>query len=283
MAKKYRVLIPIDKPQAARELITLGAAVARHYRGEAIALNILLRSRQEMCQMSSREVDTLLDEHNQLLKEYCRHTRELGITVTPATVLSQWVQETILHEARTRGANMVIMGWNKPPQTPGAVMGSILDKVASQAPADVAVFRNRGLQDRKVLLSTAGGPESHLGAQIAAALQNTWGAAVTLLHLVKTKEEMDKGRQILEEFSDRYRLKARRIIKTRENFTAGILEESKFHNLIIVGGSRVGIFSRMFSRTIPDKVVEQAESSVLITHRHGTLPFMTRFFGSRRP
>ncbi len=283
MAKKYRVLIPISQPQAERELVTLGAAVAQHHRGEAIVLNILLRSRQELAQLSPEEAKSHISEQNQLLRESCRHTRELGIEVIPVTVLSNGVQETIVQEARARGAGMVIMDWNKPSQTPGAVMGSLLDKVTSQAPADVAFFRNRGLEDGKILLSTAGGPESHLGGQIAAALQNTLQASVTLLHLVKTREEMEKGREILEEFSRRYRLKARRIIKTRENFTAGILEESKFHNLIIVGGSRVGIFTRMFSRTIPEKVVEQAESSVLVTHRHGPLPFMTRFFGSRRP
>ena len=162
-------------------------------------------------------------------------------------------------------------------------MGSILDRVAARAPANIAVFRNRGLKDHRVLLSTAGGPDSHLGGQIAAALQQTAGASITLLHLVKSRDKMDQGRAVLEEFAKKHNLKARRILKAREDFTAGILEESRFHDLIVIGGSRTGLFPRIFFRTIPQRVVEQAECSVLVTLRQGPLPFMTRFFGARKP
>lgn len=279
MSKKFLVIIPLANSQAERDLITMGAAVARHQKGEAVALNILPPSGHGMGNLTATSKASLLTEQNEHLAISCRHTQELGIIVTPVTLVSATVRDTIIEETRNRGANLVIMGWSKPTQTPGAVMGSILDKVAAQAPADVAIFRNRGLGDKRILLSTAGGPESHLGGEIAAGLQHTLGASVTLLHLVRAKEDMGKGKEILAQFAKKYGLKAKRIIKTREDFTAGILEESKFYDLIIVGGSQVGIFKRMFSRTIPEKVVEQADCSVLVTHRHGRLPLMTRFFG----
>jgi formate-nitrite transporter family protein len=281
MSKKFLVIIPLANSQAERDLITMGAAVARHQRGEAVALNILLPSTYGMGGLSAAAKESLLKEQNDHLKDSCRHTKDLGITVTPVTLFSSTIQDTILQEARDRGANLVIMGWSKPTQTPGAVMGSILDKVAAQAPADVAIFRGRGLGDKRILLSTAGGPESHLGGQIAAGLQSTMAASVTLLHLVRVKEDMGKGKDILAQFAKKYGLKAKRIIKTREDFTAGILEESKFYDLIIVGRSQAGLFKKIFSRTIPEKVAEQADCSVLVTHRYGRLPLMTRFFGYR--
>jgi formate-nitrite transporter family protein len=281
MSKKFLVIIPLANSQAEKDLITMGAAVARHQRGEAVALNILLPSAYGMDSLSTAERESLLQEQNHQLADSCRHTGDLGISVTPVTLFSANIQETIIQETRTRGANLIIMGWSKPTQTPGAVMGSILDKVAAQAPTDVAIFRGRGLGDKRILLSTAGGPESHLGGQIAAGLQNTLGASVTLLHLVRVKEDMQKGKEILAQFAKKYGLKAKRIIKTREDFTAGILEESKFHDIIIVGRSQVGLFKKIFYRTIPEKVVEQANCSVLVTQRYGRLPFMTRFFGYR--
>lgn len=281
MSKKFLVIIPLANSQTERDLITMGAAVARHQKGEAVALNILLPSAYDMDALSSVEKDSLLQEQNNRLADSCRHTQDLGITITPFTLFSSTIQETIIQETRSRGANLVIMGWSKPTQTPGAVMGSILDKVAAQAPADVAIFRGRGLGDKRVLLSTAGGPESHLGGHIAAGLQSTLAASVTLLHLVKVKEDMGTGKEILAQFAKKYGLKAKRIIKTREDFTAGILEESKFYDLIIVGSSQIGLFKKIFSRTIPEKVVEQANCSVLVTQRYGRLPLMTRFFGYR--
>ena len=161
-------------------------------------------------------------------------------------------------------------------------MGNTIDRIVARAHCDIAIFRGKGLEEEmRILLSTAGGPESNLGGEIAKALQDVLDAEITLLHLVRDKQEMKRGRSILEDFSQRHRLRTKRLIKIREDFTASIVEESKFHDLVIMGGSQEGLLKRLFKGTIPEKVVEQAPSSVLVTHRHGRLPFMTYLFGYR--
>ncbi len=281
MARTYRVILPLAHPSIAWELTTLGAAVALHKKGEVVALNILPPVPREDG-ANKEEIEARIRDQNNLLQKACRHTRKMGLKIRPVTLTSQKVQETIINEARARHASLVLMEWNGPSHTPGAILGNIIDKVVNSSPSDVAVFTNRGLNEYRILLPTAGGPESHLGGQIAAALQNVMSAKVTLLHLVKGQEEMAQGKKILEDFENRFSLKAYKLIKTREDFTTGILEESKFYDLIILGGSQEGLFKKIFIKTIPEKVVRQAACSVLVTHMQGRLPLLTYLFGYRR-
>lgn len=281
LAKIYRVILPLANPDTEEDLTTIGAVMALYNHGEVIALNILDLPRYSKDNLNQDEFQDLINEHKLALEKACRHAQKIGVKTTPVTLASQKIQDTIINEAKERNADLIVMGWSGPTRTPGAVMGRILDKVVSQSPTDIAILRSRGFKNRKILLPTAGGEESYLGGKIAAALQHTLDAEVTLLHLVRKKQEMDNGKEVLSEFSKKYQLKAKKIIKLRENFTQGILEESKFHDLVIIGGSQDSIFKKMFLRTIPEKVVEQAECSVLVTRCQGKLPFMTYLFGYR--
>jgi hypothetical protein len=112
----------------------------------------------------------------------------------------------VFDAARTGNANLVVMGWGD--QRPWSVGRAErpLRELARDLPCDFLVLKDRGFDPERVLVPTAGGPDSDLSAEIAAILRDELDADVTLMHVIENEEQRAEGERFLGEWADGHAL-----------------------------------------------------------------------------
>src|SRR5262245_50195057 len=96
--------------------------------------------------------------------------------------------EGIVELAAEEEADLIIFGWGgRPTGRPEApdVFSPTIDEVLRDAPCDIAVVKQRGIDDvRRILVPVRGGPHAELALRFAAAIGRSFGAEVDALHVV---------------------------------------------------------------------------------------------------
>ncbi|WP_428938755.1 cation:proton antiporter [Fontivita pretiosa] len=183
-ARGYTVLIPVSLPESGPALAHLAAAlVAQHAgRGRALALHLRRPSEHEAYRagLDDSLADAPLAPLTPLMAEASKHK----LPVEPISFVSSDVAEDIAAVARARDVDLVLMGFHKPVFSK-TILGGIVHRVLQQAPTDVAILVDRGLEDsRRILVPYLGSAHDRLAMELAARLARATGASVTVLHVV---------------------------------------------------------------------------------------------------
>jgi len=91
----------------------------------------------------------------------------IGVDIETHTILSHRSYAEIFDAARTHDADLMVMGWGGSHGAPGRVESTV-DELAHSLPCDVLVLDDRGFDPSRILVPTAGGPDSELAAEVAA-------------------------------------------------------------------------------------------------------------------
>src|SRR5439155_8740765 len=203
----YRILLPLANPRTARDLVRIGAGVRAARQTEMTALGIV----EVPEAYSLSEGATAARNARRLLQRVLAFGDEEGVEIRTMVRIGRRAAEGIIEAVAEERADLLIFGWGGPPAgsalganaaaAAGAELGAAMDgdremppvfsptidAVVRQSPCDIAVVKQRGLdQVRSILVPVRGGPHAELALRMARDLAHRFDAKVTVMHVVPT-------------------------------------------------------------------------------------------------
>ena len=276
VASAFTALVCVSHERTGPGLITFGAAVTGKDAASArlFALRLLPpvdRASFVLDQRRELPDDAELDAAFEPLVGKTRPS----VKVRPLSFVSASPGADICDVASVKHADLVVLGWHKP-IVGGAMLTGVVHDVMADAPCDVAVLVDRGLEKiKRILVPFLGSDHDRAALRVARRIAENEGAEVTVLHVVAPKdhERLDAQAAVREEFeegdaSQRYRVVFKAVSHSVPS-EAAIEESSRGYDLLLVGvGRRWGLEHKSFGRRAETILAEAATSVVAI--RHGT-------------
>ena len=279
-ADEYRVLVPLLNPRTERQLISLASALAAERDGVVHAVHIVQVPDQTPLDRGAEQIDRIDAESAKLLEQAREHAEERGATIETTTIVSHRSFEEVFDAARQYDADQVVMGWGADRPWATGRAEQPLDELAHDLPCDFLVLKDRGYDPSRILLPTAGGPDSELSAEIARTLRSTTGASIDLLHVVDDESEREAGEAFLTEWAADHDIgDAVLTVDTSGDVESAIAREAADETLVIIGATERGLLSRLVRGSLVFDVVDDLECSVLLAERPTKRSLRERLFG----
>jgi len=277
-AARHEILLPVANPLTARSLAKMAVILARA-REDATVVALTLVSIPMTTPLALAQ--EFLDQHGgkpeALLKRVADYVHEQGVPVRTLLRATRSISGGILSVAEARGSvGLILMGW-RGQLTTQRVVGSVVKDVVRGARCNVAVLRDRGVDDiRRVLVLMGGGPHTRLALRLAWDIARGVGAQLTALRFlpeggkVDMGVEMDALRQAVEDvLGEAADAVTTRLIRSDSVVPSALAEvKAKGYDLVVVGASEQWFLKDMLFGSIPDLIAEKAPCSVLMVRRY---------------
>lgn len=170
-------------------------------------------------------------------------------------------------------ADLLLMGWQGGFNV-SRIYETPVQRIMSNVLADLAVFKNRDLNGiDSILLPWGGGIHARMGLEIAVRIARATQADIHILRVVRPevdarREERALLRSIETLIGDYPHVHYH--IQRHDNVTDGIMQrlDADKHDLVIIGASRESKIRRVLFGTIPDRIADRADCSVLMVRRY---------------
>ena len=139
---------------------------------------------------------------------------------------------------------------------------------------------------QSILLPTADGSHAELAGEVARAIAHTTGARVELLRVVDS-DPSDRERRNAQGIVDAATnaltdIEKEGTVIENDDIADGIIERSKDHDLTILGATREGPLQQLVFGSIPERIGERAQSTIILTRRNlGITSRLKRLFNRR--
>ena len=283
-SRDYSVVLPVANESMARQLAQLSVLFAQPNHGELFALHVI----GVPLQMGVTDGRTFLRQGRPILEEVVEIGQEFEVPVRTMIRLGRDVGDSIISAAREREAKLMVLGWPAKMHHQQAAFGTLIDLLAKNPPCDLAVvrFRRSGLP-RRIMVPIAGGPNARLALELAvteadAIEQRTdHRPEVVGLNLVldgtePTPEILETRRQTLIDDLDIVGWPLEMRVIWANDVVSGILNETADFDQIIIGASEEGLLEQSLFGSIPQRIAEEALTTVIMVKRHDLVKFSLR-------
>jgi uncharacterized hydrophobic protein (TIGR00271 family) len=272
ITSRYPVVIPVANPDTAASLVNFGAAVARHYGGHVVLVQVVVVPEQVALDSRSYQART---KHN-LLERLLQDTEKLGVEVEGVTRLSRSVAQGIVDTVQEETAELVVMGW-KARQGDGddGRIGHIVDEVLEHAPSDVAVITGDWPESLdSILVPISGGPHAPRGAELALAITAQTNGTVTLANVARSAADEAKSYALLQAeragLSEAHRIETF-VIRARNVFQ-GLLDASQDYDALLLGASEQTFLDEQPFGQLPVQLAQHLDIPLVLVRGYTGLP-----------
>lgn len=261
-----RILIPLANPRTAADLVRIGSALLASG-GSLICLSIV-----EIAEgMPLSEGATRARQSRRLLQRVYEFSQS-GDAIRTVVRIGRRAAEGIVELAAEEEADLIIFGWGgRPAGGTGHVFSATIDEVVRDSPCDIAVVKQRGVQDvRRILAPVRGGPHADLALRFADAMGTAFAARVEVLHVIPegiTDVVRSQTERALAAFvRQRGSQQAIPLLVESGSVAQAILKEALTAQLVIMGASAVAgteADAPLFG-VLPETIAHQARTSVIV-------------------
>jgi amino acid transporter/nucleotide-binding universal stress UspA family protein len=271
--RDYRILACIGHPDRMELVLNAATAVARHYRGELIALNVVEVDERELLATGLNRVDQARDKLERALAGFRRD----GVPVKSLVKISHRISYGITETALEEKCNLIVMGRTRRVGLLDRLAATVVDRVVRSAPAQVMVISADHWpgQVRTILFPCEPGPHTTLAADLVDALAAVHRARVRLLHVLPfhttAEQEQDARRKLAEALGGRCP-QAEPLIVRAGDILRGIQRESRDADLIVVGGTEAGFLEQLLGYAVPLELAERTRKTVVTVYEMAADP-----------
>ncbi|KTG27801.1 formate/nitrite transporter family protein [Haloferax profundi] len=277
----FRVVVPISNPRTESHVVELACMVAK---GRENAIVDIVHVVQVPTRISQRygaaQNEKIIGKSNELLESARERTAGYDIDARTSTVVSHRSFEEIFTVVRRKDADLVVMGWGNDRIWAKGRAERGMSELTSRLPCDFLVLNDGGYDTSRLLIPTVDSPHADLSAEVARALQTTTGSEVTLLHVVDSPAERERGEAFLSNWAENHGLTdARLLVDDSGNIEQAIAREARDHSMTLIGATERGLLTRLLTDSLHLDVVNETDHSVLLVERATDRPLIKRLFG----
>jgi nucleotide-binding universal stress UspA family protein len=277
----YRLLVPIANPRIESPLVDLACTFASNKEDATVhAVHVVQTPKGVPIAPNSIQRRRIAEESGKLMADLEETAAGYDVTFETSTVVTPRSFEEVFDIARRMEPDLVLMGWAENRLWSDARAERPLAELTNQLPCDFLIVADRGLDTSRILLPTAGGPDSDLSAEFTRALQQTTGADVSLLHVVDGPDEREAGERFIREWALDHDLDDVEIILDESGDVEDAIKRAAAdHTLMLLGATERGLLSRLLTETLHFDVVHEVDCSVILSERASKRPLLERLFG----
>tara|TARA_B100000945_G_scaffold317984_1_gene321876 strand:- start:4462 stop:6726 length:2265 start_codon:yes stop_codon:yes gene_type:complete len=270
----YSVLLPVSDLDQAHILGRLGSILAKEHNGEVLALHVVKVPRQ----LQLNDGRLFLRERRPYIDKVIEQARVLDVPVHSMIRLGRSISDAILKTVHENKSDVALFGWPGSTGSRDQLFGSVIDRVISNPPTDIAILRHRPYDQLKtILVPVAGGPNSRLAVNLSIALARNTSelTIVRLLHVSANNNSKDvkaRGQNAFRRALEGHKYQSiEECIVMSETPAQGILEASQDCDMIVIGSTRESLFRNILVGNVPQQIADSAHCPVLIVKRRSTL------------
>ncbi|HEX9634206.1 MAG TPA: glucosyl-3-phosphoglycerate synthase [Candidatus Limnocylindria bacterium] len=279
----YRILLPLANPRTARDLVRIGSGVSNGRPTEITALGIV-----EVPEgVSLSEGATHARTARRLLQRVLDFGDEEGVEIRTMVRIGRRAADGVIEAVGEESTDLVIFGWGGPPSAAAAaraeaergvagapVFSPTIDSVVRESPCDIAVVKQRGVdQVRSILVPVRGGPHAELAMRLARDLGKRFRAQVVVLHVVPKgigDRALRREQEALDTFAREHGggRKIKGLLRESTSVRTAILQEAALHDLVVMGASahpsNASPDGRFLFGMVADAVASKAKPTVIV-------------------
>lgn len=275
--QNYRILVPVANPQTQKGLLQLAVAIAGMRLESTVVHPLTLIELEEdyLFQSTPLEANRLIQERRQRLEELIQSLEPPAVRqlVHPIIRISQNVARETAEIALLDRTDLILLGWHRPAFSTNRLGGRV-GQILSTAPADVAVFVDRG-KERLENLLVPYSSNIHDDLALAIALRLLFNHDTCCLTVLRvSKNELNQNdlshefRSVLERLPNRIRDRIDIQFVVAIEPMEAVVAASETVDLTIAGTSRAWGIERQTLGRYTDLLATECRSSLLITRRY---------------
>jgi nucleotide-binding universal stress UspA family protein len=265
------VLVGLSNPDAAQQLVRTAGDLARLETGSVRLVTVAVKPHDSPFGVFDDEtiVREFAGESHDLLN---RVTTPPGVAVERDVLTARSATDGLLEAVETADPAALVVGWEGRMRRSDAVFGTTVDTLVERAPCDLYVERVGREADGvdSVLLPVAGGPHVGAAARMARAIALGNDARVVVFSVAADDEGVADAEAFVSEGEAELggttdgELRVETATVRADDVTDAVVAEAADHDVTVMGTTRQGAIRRTLVGSVPRRVVERTEGTVIL-------------------